>query len=93
MVRILADVVGAAAVVPLTTDRTKIAAGWVIVAITGGPARLGDSTTLIGKGIPIPANGSVTLPAASDINGDSYVLADLFMYLPGGCIASVSYRE
>lgn len=93
MVKVLADIIGAAATVALTTDRSLIARGWVQVGIIGADGRVGDSNTTVARGIPVPDGGSTFLPAPPDSYTDAYVLADLYAYIPTGAKVTVSYLE
>ena len=92
MVRTLADIAGGGSTVPLTTDRTASAKGWVKFTSTGGLCRIGDSPVAINRGDPVDDGGSVMWPAISP-PWNAYVLADQYAYVPVGATLSITYLE
>ena len=90
MVKVLADIAGGDATVPITTDRTIISHGWVQLTVNGGDCRVGDSNTTSIRGIPITDGNSTFFPPIVPPY-NSYVLADIYAYLPTGAKLTVSY--
>jgi hypothetical protein len=93
----LADIVGAGSTVPLVSQ--NITARWIAIVFTGtGTARVGGASAspgaaspfVAGNGVPVNAAGAFFLPYSGP--DFSYSMASVYVYLPVGLAASVSYE-
>lgn len=84
----IADIVGDSATHALAAAGTP--ARWITIGALGGAIRLGDSNAAVARGANIAQNGSFTLPADPDITA-RYDLSLVYVFVPSGATASISY--